>query len=99
MDGGPTRPHYRYGGLWKNHHAQRSGRRRVPAGAGAREAGSSRGREADGSGSGSGSEGEAEVEGVVGEGEEGRQAGGAGGGSVQAMLLAEAAACREADGA
>jgi len=30
VDGSPEAPHYRYGGLWKNHHAGISGRGRVP---------------------------------------------------------------------
>lgn len=30
MDGDTAHPHYRYGGLWKNHHAAVSGRGKVP---------------------------------------------------------------------
>ncbi len=33
IDGSPTHPHYRYGGLWKNHHADVTGKHRVPASA------------------------------------------------------------------
>ncbi|KXZ51289.1 hypothetical protein GPECTOR_13g776 [Gonium pectorale] len=33
VDGAAGRPHYRYGGLWKNHHKSVSGRNKVPSAA------------------------------------------------------------------
>jgi len=40
VDGSKEKPNYKYGGLWKNHHAQVTGRHQVPEGASGMSSGS-----------------------------------------------------------
>ncbi|KAG2453399.1 hypothetical protein HYH02_001623 [Chlamydomonas schloesseri] len=98
VDGSASRPHYRYGGLWKNHHQAKSGRNKVPAAARATAAGRGGKYKAEsGSGSGSGSDGEGGGDARSGEEADVAVAAGGGGAGMQAELLREAAECEAED--
>lgn len=99
VDGSASKPHYRYGGLWKNHHQAKSGRNKVPAAAKATAAGKAPGKSPGrgGKDSSSVSGSDAEDAGELRPGEEPGVGAAGGGAGMQAELLREAAACEAED--
>ncbi|KAG2438735.1 hypothetical protein HXX76_005280 [Chlamydomonas incerta] len=92
VDGSASKPHYRYGGLWKNHHQNKSGRNKVPAAAKATAPGKDSGTE-----SRSGSDAEDGGELRPGDKTCAVVATGSGDAGMQAELLREAADCDAED--